>query len=50
MQLTSQLCMLRQIGFQKDEIDHIFHLDKIDDESRLRIIIEKFIEISNEPL
>ena len=45
MQLAGQLCMLRHIGFEKKEIDQMFHLDKIDDESKMRIIIEKFVGI-----
>jgi hypothetical protein len=45
MQLAGLLCMLRHIGIEKQEIDQMFHLNQINDESRLRIIIEKFVGI-----
>jgi hypothetical protein len=45
MQLAALLCMLKHIGLEKEEIDQLFHLTQINDESRLRIIIEKFVRI-----
>jgi hypothetical protein len=40
IQFIGQLCILRLLGFEKKEIENIFFLDKIDNESKLRVIIE----------
>jgi hypothetical protein len=45
MQLTGLLCMLRHIGIEKEEIDQMFHLNQINEESRIKIIIEKSVGI-----